>query len=174
MDCPHFEHGGCRLAGTLIGTPENPVPHPSACEFCSTRAQPPRQINEVVVSVAINHVGALQPIVKGLLARYGHLLRRKPPPDPGPGCGPGTELKKLLAKIGITAEANCQCNARAAEMDKQGPAWCRAHLDTIVGWLAEEAQRRNLPFLRTGAKILVRCAIRRAEQAARASAEAPG
>src|SRR5699024_4347952 len=51
------------------------------------------------------------------------------------GGGPGTELKKLLSRIGIRALGNCQCNARAAEMDRGGADWCRENLETIVGWL---------------------------------------
>jgi len=64
-------------------------------------------------------------------------VQRKPKPV---GYGPGTELKKMLATIGITAEPGCKCNARAAEMDrmeKAFPGWCEANIDLIVGWLRE-------------------------------------
>jgi hypothetical protein len=59
--------------------------------------------------------------------------------------GPGTELKKLLARPWWKFEASpsCPCNARAAEMDRQGPAWCRENLSTITGWLREEITRRK-------------------------------
>jgi len=78
--------------------------------------------------------------------------------------GPGTELKKLLKRIGITAKPNCSCNARARQMDAAGVAWCRANVAMIVDWLAEEAARRKLPFSRLAASTLVRLAIRRAEK----------
>jgi hypothetical protein len=78
--------------------------------------------------------------------------------------GPGTELKTLLARVGITATPDCACNARAAEMDRQGVEWCEAHLDTIVGWLREQAEARGLPFLDVAGRLLVRRAISNARR----------
>lgn len=71
----------------------------------------------------------------------------------------GTELKKLLSKIGIVAKPNCSCNGRAALMDQQGIEWCENNIDTIVGWLKEEANNRKLPFIDSIGKLLVRKAI---------------
>jgi hypothetical protein len=88
-------------------------------------------------------------------------VQRKPKPV---GYGPGTELKKMLATIGITAEPTCKCNARAAEMDRMEqafPGWCEANIDLIVGWLREEAERRKLPFVDLAGKLLVKRAIAR-------------
>ena len=87
------------------------------------------------------------------------------PPAPPPH-GPGTELKKLLATIGITATPNCSCNARAAEMDRQGADWCEHNIDTIVGWLRQEAEKRGLPFFDIAGRLLVRRAIRNARRLA--------
>ena len=88
------------------------------------------------------------------------------PPPPAPARGPGTELKKLLAVVGITATPDCSCNARAAEMDRQGCDWCEQNIDTIVGWLREQAEARGLPFLDVAGRMLVRRAIRNARRAA--------
>lgn len=80
--------------------------------------------------------------------------------------GPGTELKKLLAKIGITATEGCRCNSRAAIMDdneRKSPGWCEANIDTIVGWLREEATNRRMPFIDAAGKLLVRRAIKNAK-----------
>ena len=85
------------------------------------------------------------------------------PPLP-PTHGPGTELKKLLARVGITATPDCSCNARAAEMDRQGVEWCEANIDTIVGWLREQAQARGLPFLDVAGRMLVRRAVQNARR----------
>ena len=79
--------------------------------------------------------------------------------------GAGTELKKLLASVGITATPNCSCNARALEMDRNGVEWCESNIDTIVGWLREEAEKRGLPFLDAVGRLLVRRAIRNARRA---------
>lgn len=54
------------------------------------------------------------------------------------GCGPGTELKKMFADLGIVSSLTCNCNARAREMDQMGIEWCEEHIDKIVGWLKEE------------------------------------
>jgi hypothetical protein len=82
------------------------------------------------------------------------------------GKGPGSEMKKLLARVGITATPNCSCNKRAAIMDKNGPDWCEQHIDEIVGWLREEAAKRKLPFLDAAGRMLVRRAIKNARKAA--------
>ena len=85
--------------------------------------------------------------------------------NPVEACGsPGTELKKLLARVGITASPDCSCNARAAEMDRQGVEWCEANVDTIVGWLREQAEARGLPFLDLAGRLLVRRAIANARR----------
>lgn len=81
-----------------------------------------------------------------------------------PSCGPGCHLKKLLARVGITASPDCACNARAADMDRQGVQWCEANIDTIVGWLREQAAARGLPFLDMAGRLLVRRAIRNARK----------
>jgi hypothetical protein len=86
----------------------------------------------------------------------------KPPQPQAPDAGPGTELKKLLKLVGITATPNCSCNARARTMDANGCDWCEAHLDEIVGWLREEATKRKLPFIDAAGRLLVRRAIARA------------
>ena len=89
------------------------------------------------------------------------------PPPPAPTHGPGTELKKLLKRIGIVATPNCSCNARARRMDieeAREPGWCEAHLDEIVGWLREEATKRKLPFLDAAGRVLVRRAIHNARK----------
>ncbi len=78
--------------------------------------------------------------------------------------GVGTELKKLLSKIGITPAAGCSCNSRALEMNRNGIAWCEQNVGVIVGWLKEEATKRKLPFVETGAKLLIKLAIHRAKK----------
>lgn len=81
---------------------------------------------------------------------------------------PGTELTKLLASMGFAYAPDCECRSRAAEMDRNGCDWCAANLDTIVDWLAEEAQRQNvLLFNRQLARVLVQTAIRRARKRSR-------
>ena len=78
--------------------------------------------------------------------------------------GPGTELSKLLKLIGINAkEKGCKCKSHSARMDREGPQWCRDNIETILGWLQAEAQKRKLPFVKAAAKQVVLLAIRRAD-----------
>lgn len=93
-------------------------------------------------------------------------VRGQPPPSsayPPIRRGPGTILKLLLAKCGITPGGGCKCNATARQMDREGVAWCEAHFEEIVAVMTEEANRRNwlrfVPFKALGAEGLVRTAI---------------
>lgn len=86
-----------------------------------------------------------------------------------PSTAPGTELKRLLAgwPFFIASSPDCACNARAAEMDRQEqetPGWCEANIDTITGWLREQATARGLPFIDAAGKMLIRRAIKQARK----------
>jgi hypothetical protein len=101
-------------------------------------------------------------------------------PSPFRTGGPGTELQKLLASLGLTA-GGCACEDRARQMDAWGPAGCREREAEIVAWLREEQAKHGWgETLRAAARAvadglafrlnpldplpgLVREAIRRAE-----------
>jgi len=78
--------------------------------------------------------------------------------------GVGTELKKLLKTIGITSSPTCACNARAKTMNENGIQWCEDNKNTILVWLKEEANKRNLPFSSYLATGLVNLAIKKAKK----------
>jgi hypothetical protein len=84
-----------------------------------------------------------------------------------PPHGPGTELKALLATIGIVASPTCKCNAMARRMDQWGPDESLAHMEEIVDVMEETAKARKLPFLRAGARQMVRLACWKARRQAR-------
>lgn len=86
-----------------------------------------------------------------------------------PGRGAGTELHKLLGKLGFTATPKCKCLERMHQMDRAGEQWCEQHIDTIVGWLGEEAAARGLPFLDAAGRLLVRRAIHKSRRAKHAA-----
>ena len=81
-----------------------------------------------------------------------------------PEKGPGTEIKKLLKKIGIVASPNCNCNAYANMMDLNGEDWVLENIETVVDWLQSEADKRKLPFLRVAGKTLVKLAVRKSRK----------
>lgn len=81
--------------------------------------------------------------------------------------GPGTELKKLLSKLGIDPKNGCKCADRARHMDfmeSQAPGWTETNIELILDWLQREASNRGIPFIRAAAKLLVKLAIRRAKK----------
>ena len=61
------------------------------------------------------------------------------------GGGAGTELRKMLGRIGIHPRGEkCKCNEHAREMDRHGPDWCEKNIETIIDWLEGEAKSRPL------------------------------
>lgn len=77
------------------------------------------------------------------------------PPKPHTPVGPGTELKGILASLGINPGAECGCHARARDMDRWGVNGCRVRRTEIVGWLYEEAQKQKWPRLLEAARRAV-------------------
>jgi hypothetical protein len=87
--------------------------------------------------------------------------------ESAPTSGPGTELKTLLATFGIVASPTCKCNKMARQMDSWGPDESLAHMEEIVDVMEETAKARKLPFLRAGARQMVRLACWKARRKAR-------
>lgn len=79
--------------------------------------------------------------------------------------GAGYWTKRYLSKIGIKPTAVCSCNRIAAEMDRRGPDWCEANLESILDQMQREAMQRKLwkrLFNRRVAEAIVRRAIKKA------------
>ena len=83
-----------------------------------------------------------------------------------PTHGPGTELSKLLKRIGIEPTPTCQCRAMAAQMDAWGcdEASKPERIDEVVAVMRAEAEARGLPFLDLAGRLLVRRAIANARR----------
>lgn len=78
--------------------------------------------------------------------------------------GPGTILSDMIKTIGITSSPTCSCRRHAIEMNTNGPEWCENNIDTIIGWLKEEAEKRKLPFMDSLAKLIVQRAINKSKR----------
>ena len=78
--------------------------------------------------------------------------------------GAGYELKKMLSYMNIKASPNCSCNQKAKIMNDNGNQWCRDNKDLILSWLAYEAKKRKLPFVKFFGSKLIDLAIARAER----------
>jgi hypothetical protein len=85
---------------------------------------------------------------------------RFPKEAPSASGGPGTELKAILATIGIHASPTCGCNKMATQMDQWGEA-SLDHIEEIVDVMEQTAKDRSLPFLRSVGRKLVKMAVRR-------------
>jgi hypothetical protein len=81
--------------------------------------------------------------------------------------GPGTELSKLLKKIGIEPTPTCACRAKAAQMDAWGADECSKpeRIEEVVAVMREEAKARGLPFIDAVGRMLVKRAIHNARKA---------
>jgi hypothetical protein len=77
---------------------------------------------------------------------------------------PGTVLSKMIKSLGIGMTDSCSCKRHALEMNDKGNDWCEQNIDTIVGWLREEAKRRNLPFIDAIGKLMVSRAIKKSRK----------
>lgn len=78
--------------------------------------------------------------------------------------GPGAILAGMISAMGIKSTPNCSCKKHALEMNVNGPDWCEENLGTVLDWLNEEAKKRNLPFVRTVAKLIVQRAINKSRR----------
>jgi hypothetical protein len=91
-----------------------------------------------------------------------------PEPAPIPTSGPGTELSKLLKRIGIEPTPTCACREMQQTMDQWGcdEASKPERIDEVVKVMREEAAARGLPFIDMVGRLLVRRAIQNARKAA--------
>jgi hypothetical protein len=78
--------------------------------------------------------------------------------------GPGTILSQMIKSVGIVMTQGCSCKRHAIEMNEKGNDWCENNIDTIVGWLREEAKKRKLPFMDTLGKIIVNRAVKKSRK----------
>jgi hypothetical protein len=90
--------------------------------------------------------------------------------------GPGTELKKIIARwqkrlpwFDLAPKEGCNCGESVKVMDAWGPDRCEDRIEVILDKLEREAERRKLsvPFRRQAARWMVRLAIRRARRYSR-------
>lgn len=78
--------------------------------------------------------------------------------------GPGTILSQMIKSVGIVMTQGCSCRRHAIEMNTRGNDWCENNVDTIVGWLREEAKKRKLPFMDSIGKLIVNRAVKKSRK----------
>ena len=164
-NCKHLFVNVCGLARNLLQTYEIdafPKPHTSACEFCTHQAKPPQAINEVIVSLAMGEVRTNPVASQNIMRDHGHLLRHAPQQQSGErllaieqGSGPGSELWRLLAELGIQHKPTCSCLSLAERMNGWGPAGCRlSRAEIVEGMRFNAAEYGWLDVARAAAKAV--------------------
>lgn len=94
-------------------------------------------------SMRVRHLDPADIPETGIVCRCGNRIKpAEAQPDklakpPAPKAGPGTELKKLLAELGLTGAQGCGCNSKAAQMNRWGVEGCRERAEQIADWLRE-------------------------------------
>ena len=78
--------------------------------------------------------------------------------------GPGTVLSTMIKSLGIQMSDSCSCRRHALTMNEKGNDWCEQNLDTVVGWLREEATRRGLPFVDMIGRVMVNRAVKKSRK----------
>lgn len=78
--------------------------------------------------------------------------------------GPGTILASMFSAIGIKSTPTCSCRRHALEMNSRGLEWCENNLDTILGWLKEECEKRKIPWVETVARLVVNRALNKSRK----------
>jgi hypothetical protein len=61
--------------------------------------------------------------------------------QPAPAEGPGTELKAIIASLGVEPSPTCDCNGRAVQMNIMGDDEVEKQEEIVAGWLSEGAER---------------------------------
>lgn len=74
----------------------------------------------------------------------------------------GNILAGILKSLWLKPRTGCKCNQRAQEMNARGPDWVEENIDTVSGWLREEARNRGLPYADIVGKALIMQAVTRA------------
>lgn len=78
--------------------------------------------------------------------------------------GPGSILASMFSAIGIKSTPTCSCRRHALEMNNRGIEWCENNMDTILGWLKEECEKRSIPWVETVARMVVNRAITKSKK----------
>lgn len=148
MKCKYLNDKFCLLASKIAQ--KNVIPHETACEFCTNKAQPPQSINEVTISLSISNNKGNKQLQDNIIKEYGHLLRvendklkqslLKRLNDIKNGTGVGSNVWRILESIDIKHNENCPCLDWAERLNNWGPRLCRENRKQIIEHFKESAK----------------------------------
>lgn len=155
MTCEFARDGLCEVSTLLISLPV--ALDEKACRACMNN-QNPMAINSVTCS---RSAWAMRKANVTIPSDVLNCIKQ------ANSEGPGTELKKILARFATLTE-DCGCNGKANIMNIWGPEECTRRMPEIVGWLREEANKRwpatKVIPIDWAIEKLVRKAIKRASR----------
>lgn len=142
---------------------------------CPNCGKPPRADDECKAEVPLSHLLQMHrgeiPLACVALTSAQFMALAK---EPGslvafePTTGPGTELRSILAALGIESDQDCGCKAMERRMNRWGVAGCQTHRAEIVAHLQAKASEWHWPgaWMAGPLGLLVDRAIARAESVA--------
>ena len=159
-----------RRLGILLGTSglseEKRLAYLSRWEPISTQGDVPLHVSEALAKKgsALGGMAMRGPYQHPLspvseLRQHGHAKPQRLIPlgqiprtvQPKPSGGVGTELKRMLAAIHISACG--ACGEMASEMDVKGVEWCETHKPYLLDGIMANAERRHWKLLEKGPTV---------------------
>jgi hypothetical protein len=146
LECKYrLENNTCELANKIAGI--GVIPHESACSFCINKAKPPQELNSVVISITINAIKNDKKKLQEIINDYGYLIKKDDQPSNNErlknilnGSGVGSQMWRLLQKIGIKHTSSCPCLSWAEMMNSWGIEGCRLYKKDIINHMKSSAK----------------------------------
>lgn len=143
-NCPSYLDGHCGIAAKIAGVPV-PARQNGDCLLCSQQVLP-RQVNRTTLTLAMRAVSAAD--AKLLRLKHHDVVSVESATPSVPfnpetkilkGRGVGSELWRLLQRIGIKHRPNCSCVEWADRMNRWGASGCRDNRQQIKQHMADSA-----------------------------------
>jgi hypothetical protein len=129
-DCDNYKEGRCSVAETLAGLP-CAVPE-AACAACQLNVQP-MTTNVVTRGVAASALFAVGQDDKAKKLCKTAVKKEKAHAAGPATCNAGTLLTQAISELAqVKATSGCGCKTLAAEMNRNGLAWCKRNAETRI------------------------------------------
>ena len=76
--------------------------------------------------------------------------------------GVGDNIAKIMKNLGYTYSPMSDARARITFLNKRSVAWCHKNKHIIYDWIKQECTQRNIPFVPSAVKAIIRLAMIRA------------
>ena len=136
--CESRDGANCKIAAEIVGLAAVETCTDEACAVCQSREKPPKDVNQVTLSLAISacwDTTCDEEALEKAKARHRNLDRVT---KIVAAHGPGSQLWKLLEEdFGIEHKPNCPCLKTAEDMNRLGAVGCKRERARIVSVLKD-------------------------------------